>query len=146
VICPHRRNRRKAPTQDGRKLRRYRRRWKVERSISWLQDFRRPVTRYEHYATCFTDLYSLLDRCVGTVLKYALVNGIFFLPQLEIDRASTPYCVFSVILEKTPAIAPFFVLLHRCQPNFMFPIVGWWFPPARISKVRYNHTCRPHFF
>ena len=26
LICPHRRNRRKVPTQDGRKLRRYRRR------------------------------------------------------------------------------------------------------------------------
>ena len=31
LIAPHRANRKKAPTQDGRKLRRYRRRWKVER-------------------------------------------------------------------------------------------------------------------
>ncbi len=36
LICPHRKNRKKPPTQDGRKLRRYRRRWGVERSISWL--------------------------------------------------------------------------------------------------------------
>jgi transposase len=53
LICPHRGNRRKPPTQDGRKLRRYGRRWKIERSISWLQNFRRLVTRYEHYAHLF---------------------------------------------------------------------------------------------
>ncbi|MCX8104042.1 MAG: transposase, partial [Candidatus Bipolaricaulota bacterium] len=27
LICPHRRNRTRSPVQDGRKLRRYRRRW-----------------------------------------------------------------------------------------------------------------------
>jgi IS5 family transposase len=31
MIAPHRRNRRKAKTQDGGKLRRYKRRWKIER-------------------------------------------------------------------------------------------------------------------
>ena len=32
MIAPHRRNRRKKPkTQDGRRLRRYKRRWKIER-------------------------------------------------------------------------------------------------------------------
>lgn len=31
LICPHRKNRVKIKTQDGRKLRRYKRRWKVER-------------------------------------------------------------------------------------------------------------------
>ena len=53
LICPHRRRRRKPPTQDGRKLRRYRRRWKIERSIAWLQNFRRLVTRYEYYPDLF---------------------------------------------------------------------------------------------
>lgn len=42
-IAPHGRNR-KHPTQDGRALRRYRRRWKVERLFAWRQWFRRPVT------------------------------------------------------------------------------------------------------
>ena len=37
MIAPHRRGRKKSPTQDGRKLRRYRRRWKVERLFAWLQ-------------------------------------------------------------------------------------------------------------
>jgi transposase len=47
MICPHRKNRRKAKTQDGRKLRRYKRRWKVERPFAWLGNFRRLVVRYE---------------------------------------------------------------------------------------------------
>ena len=33
---------------DFRKLRRYRHRWIVERSISWLLSFRRIATRHEH--------------------------------------------------------------------------------------------------
>jgi len=33
--------------QDGRPLRRYRRRWKVERLFAWLLRFRRVSTRYE---------------------------------------------------------------------------------------------------
>lgn len=37
--------------QDGRPMRRYRRRWKVERLFAWLFAFRRLVTRYEHKAT-----------------------------------------------------------------------------------------------
>jgi transposase len=35
--------------QDGRKLRRYKRRWCVERLYAWLQWFRRLVTRYEYH-------------------------------------------------------------------------------------------------
>lgn len=46
LIAPHRRGR-KRKTQDGRELRRYKRRWKVERLFAWLQNFRRLVTRYE---------------------------------------------------------------------------------------------------
>ena len=48
LICPHRQNRKKAKRQDGRKLRRYRRRWIVERTIAWLQNFRRVLIRWEH--------------------------------------------------------------------------------------------------
>jgi hypothetical protein len=40
MIAPHRGDRRKAITQDGRPLRRYRRRWKIERLFAWLQNFR----------------------------------------------------------------------------------------------------------
>jgi transposase len=47
MIAPHRSNR-NYKTQDGRPLRRYRRRWKVERLFAWLQNYRRLVTRWEH--------------------------------------------------------------------------------------------------
>ena len=47
LVCPHRRNRKRVPLQDRRKLRRYRRRWKVERTFAWLGNFRRLVVRYE---------------------------------------------------------------------------------------------------
>jgi transposase len=53
LVCPHRRGRKRPATQDGRKLRRYRRRWKIERTMSWLHAFRRLVVRYEYYSNVF---------------------------------------------------------------------------------------------
>jgi transposase len=53
MISPHRQNRVKPATQDGRALRRYRRRWKVERFFAWLQNFRRLVVRYEYHVENF---------------------------------------------------------------------------------------------
>jgi transposase len=38
MIAPNRRNR--SRSQDARKLRRYRRRWKVERLFAWMHNFR----------------------------------------------------------------------------------------------------------
>jgi transposase len=67
LICPHRKNRKEPPTQDGRKLRRYRRRWKIERSIGWLQNFRRLVTRYEYYAHLFHGFVQL--ACLMVVMR-----------------------------------------------------------------------------
>ena len=48
MIAPHKSNRKKKKTQDGRKLRRYKRRWKVERFFAWLFNYRRCVVRYEY--------------------------------------------------------------------------------------------------
>lgn len=45
MIAPHQRNRKRRKTQDGGGLRRYRRRWKIERLFAWLSNFRRPVVR-----------------------------------------------------------------------------------------------------
>ena len=53
LIAPHRENRSRPATQDGRILRRYRRRWKVERLFAWLQNFRRLVVRYEYHVENF---------------------------------------------------------------------------------------------
>jgi transposase len=52
LICPNRWNK-KYQSQDGRPLRRYKRRWKIERTIAWLQNFRRLLVRYERKITMF---------------------------------------------------------------------------------------------
>lgn len=53
LICPHRKGRKRPATQDGRPLRRYRKRWKVERAIAWISNFRRLVVRYERKITVY---------------------------------------------------------------------------------------------
>lgn len=47
LIAPHKGNRKKPKTQDGRKLRRYQRRWKIERLFAWLQNYRRILVRFD---------------------------------------------------------------------------------------------------
>jgi transposase len=59
MICPHRRNRKKPKTQDGRKLRRYKRRWKVERTFAWLGNFRRLPVRWERYLVVYQGFFHL---------------------------------------------------------------------------------------
>jgi transposase len=67
LICPHRRGRVRPTTQDGRPLRRYRKRWIVERTIAWLQSFKRLVTRYEVYSFLFHSFAKL--ACLMIVLR-----------------------------------------------------------------------------
>ena len=64
MISPHKRNRKKPKTQDGRVLRRYRRRWKVERLFAWLQNYRRILVRY--------------DRCLENYLAFVHLACIVF--------------------------------------------------------------------
>ena len=59
LIAPHKQNRKKPKTQDGRKLRRYRRRWKVERLFAWLHNFRRLPIRYEYHPENFLGMIQL---------------------------------------------------------------------------------------
>ena len=66
LIAPNRRNRSKS--QDGRKLRRYRRRWKVERLFAWLHNFRRLVTRWEYHIENFLGFVHL--GCIKLLLSY----------------------------------------------------------------------------
>lgn len=48
MISPHRKNRKpKNKAQSGRPLRRYKHRWTVERTISWIQNYRRLCIRWE---------------------------------------------------------------------------------------------------
>ena len=66
-IIPARSNNTVATHQDGRKLRRYKRRWLIERRIAWLQNFRRLVVRYEYWAVNFIALVHL--ACAVITLK-----------------------------------------------------------------------------
>ena len=59
MVAPHKKNRKKPKTQDGRKLRRYKRRWKVERLFAWLHNFRRLPIRYEYHAENFLGMIQL---------------------------------------------------------------------------------------
>ena len=54
LIAPHRGNRTRPATQDGRALRRYRRRWKIERLFAWLNKFKRVITRWDRCHERFT--------------------------------------------------------------------------------------------
>jgi transposase len=71
MIAPHRKNRkRENVTQDGRPLRRYKRRWTVERTISWFQNFRRLCIRYEKSTRLFQGFLHL--GCSMILLKQVL--------------------------------------------------------------------------
>jgi transposase len=52
LIAPHLKTR-VHRMQDGRKLRRYKRRWKIERTFAWLGNFRRLVVRWEKSALVY---------------------------------------------------------------------------------------------
>ena len=64
LIAPHRRNRKRAPLQDGRKLRRYRRRWIVERTFAWYGSFRRLVVRYERSPNLYLAFFHLASALI----------------------------------------------------------------------------------
>ena len=70
LIAPHKNNRVKYSTQDGRVLRRFRRRWKVERFFAWLQNFRRLVVRYEYHLKNFLAMIQL--GCIVILLRRVL--------------------------------------------------------------------------
>src|SRR5438132_6677418 len=67
MIAPHRGERRR-PTQDGRPLRRYRRRWRVERLFAWLHHFRRLVIRWEYHVENFFGMVRL--GCMQILFRY----------------------------------------------------------------------------
>jgi transposase len=52
LVSPNRSNK-KVKTQDGRKLRRYRRRWKIERTVGWLNGVRQLVVRHARRTTMY---------------------------------------------------------------------------------------------
>ena len=66
MIAANRRGR--ARTQDGRPLRRAKRRWKVERFFAWLHNFRRVVTRWERHVDNYLGMVQL--ACAQILLRH----------------------------------------------------------------------------
>jgi transposase len=67
MISPHRENRKRPKTQDGRKLRRYKRRWKIERFFAWVYNFRRIVVRWEYHLENYLGFIQL--ACIVILLR-----------------------------------------------------------------------------
>ncbi len=67
LICPHRKNRTRPATQDGRTLRRRRHRWKIERTNAWLQNYGRIIVRKDRLGPLFLGWTQL--ACLFTILK-----------------------------------------------------------------------------
>jgi len=67
MIAPHKSNRKKAATQDGRPLRRYKRRWKIERLNAWLQNFRRIAMRFDFHDENYLGFVHL--GCIRILLR-----------------------------------------------------------------------------
>lgn len=68
LICPHRRNRKRPSMQDGRALRRYRHRWKVERLFAWLGNWRRLLVRHERRIENYSAFFKL--ACVMILARH----------------------------------------------------------------------------
>jgi transposase len=66
MIAANRRGR--TPSQDGRPLRRAKRRWKVERFFAWLHNSRRLVTRWEYRVENFLGMLQL--ACARILLRH----------------------------------------------------------------------------
>jgi transposase len=97
MIAPNRRRRSK--TQDGRKLRRYKRRWKVERLFAWMHNFRRLVARWEYHIENFLGFVHLACTCC---------SGMSELPLCRLTPAPVWTRIAIVLRQK-----------HQCQiPSF----------------------------
>jgi transposase len=69
-MLPARRTHTCATPQDGRKLRRYRRRWIVARTCAWLGQFRRLVVRDARWITTYAGFFHL--ACALLTLRRGL--------------------------------------------------------------------------
>jgi transposase len=68
LIAPHRRGRCRPWCNDGRTPRRYRKRWRVERTFAWLGNYRRLVVRYERSLRMYRAFFHL--ACALITLRF----------------------------------------------------------------------------
>lgn len=69
LIVPYRSNRVNRPFEDGRKLRRYKRRYKVERTNAWLKNFRRVTVRWDRSLSAYMGFVHIACICI-TLMKF----------------------------------------------------------------------------
>lgn len=67
MISPRRNGSVRPAMQNGRELRHYVRRWKIERLFSWLENFRRICNRWEHQSENFAGFVKLADIRVQAI-------------------------------------------------------------------------------
>jgi len=68
LVCPHRKNRKKPSLNDGRELRRYRKRWKIERTFAWLGNFHRLLVRHDYHLHMYEAFFHL--ACLIITLRH----------------------------------------------------------------------------
>src|ERR1035438_7036108 len=73
LIAPYRKNNQQRRYEDGRKLRRYVRRWIVERTNAWLGQFRRLLVRHEHLLSTYCAFFYL--ACLWIDRKSTRLNS-----------------------------------------------------------------------
>jgi transposase len=67
LICPYRSNNKQRKYYDGRKIRRYKRRYKIERTFSWFGNSRRLVVRWERDIVVYRAFFHI--ACLIVALK-----------------------------------------------------------------------------
>ena len=67
-IVPYRDNRVNRPYEDLRKLRRYKRRWKVERTNAWLKNFRRVTVRWDRNFIVYKGFVHIARICITLMM------------------------------------------------------------------------------
>ncbi len=70
LIAPYRKNNKARRYEDGRKLRRYKHRWIVERTNAWLGQFRRLLVRHEHLLSTYQAFFYI--ACFWITLRHCL--------------------------------------------------------------------------
>jgi transposase len=65
LICPYRSNNMQQKYYDGRKMRRYKRRYKVERTFSWFGNNRRLVVRWDRDITVYNAFFHIACMIVA---------------------------------------------------------------------------------
>ena len=70
LIAPYRKNNKQRRYEDGRKLRRYKRRWIIERTNAWFGQFRRLLVRHEHLLSTYCAFF--YTACFMITLRHCL--------------------------------------------------------------------------